>query len=45
MKHYAGMDVSLDDVSVCVVDEAGKILLEAKVANRNVVAYAECNSE
>jgi transposase len=33
MKHYAGMDVSLDDVSVCVVDEAGKILLEAKVAS------------
>ncbi len=31
MEHYAGIDVSLDTVSVCIVDGTGKVLLEAKV--------------
>src|SRR5258707_15593017 len=33
MYHYAGIDVSLECSSVCVVDSAGKILREAKVAS------------
>ncbi len=33
MEHYAGIDVSLDSVSVCVVDGAGKLVREAKVAS------------
>ena len=33
MEHYAGIDVSLDSVSVCVVDGTGKVLREAKVAS------------
>jgi transposase len=33
MKHYAGIDVSLECWSVCVVDANGKILREAKVAS------------
>lgn len=33
MNHYAGIDVSLECSSVCVVDEQGKILREAKVAS------------
>lgn len=33
MYHYAGIDVSLECSSVCVVDGAGKILREAKVAS------------
>jgi transposase len=33
MKHYAGIDVSLECSSVCVVDETGKIVREAKVAS------------
>jgi transposase len=32
MEHCAGIDVSLDTVSVCVVDGAGKVLREAKAA-------------
>jgi len=32
MEQYAGIDVSLDSVSVCIVDAQGKILKEAKVA-------------
>ena len=33
MRYYAGLDVSLAETSVCVVDEDGKIIKEAKVAS------------
>ena len=33
MKHYAGIDVSLELSSVCVVDAPRKIVKEAKVAS------------
>ena len=33
MNHYAGIDVSLEASSVCVVDGNGKIIREAKVAS------------
>src|SRR5437870_11174329 len=33
MEHYAGIDVSLEYSSVCVVDGTGKIVREAKVAS------------
>ena len=33
MEHYAGIDVSLERSSVCVVDAQGKIVKEAKVAS------------
>src|SRR6201995_2602053 len=32
MEQYAGIDVSLESVSVCVVDGAGRIMREAKLA-------------
>lgn len=31
MEHYAGIDVSLKESSVCVVDATGKIVREIKV--------------
>ena len=31
MKHFAGLDVSLDETTVCVVDEEGRIAKEARV--------------
>ena len=31
MNHYAGIDVSLEYASVCVIDATGKIVREAKV--------------
>ncbi|MFC7066367.1 MULTISPECIES: IS110 family transposase [Brucella/Ochrobactrum group] len=31
MKHYAGLDVSLKEISICVLDEAGTICREIKV--------------
>ena len=33
MEHYAGIDVSLELSSVCVVDAQGKIVREVKVAS------------
>ena len=32
MKHYAGLDVSVEETSVCILDETGKICREVKVA-------------
>lgn len=31
MTHFVGLDVSLQETSVCVVDEVGKVLCERKV--------------
>jgi transposase len=36
MDHYAGIDVSLECSSVCVVDASGKIVRESKVASEPV---------
>ena len=33
MDHYAGIDVSLEQSSVCIVDASGKIIREGKVAS------------
>lgn len=33
MDHYAGIDVSLEQSSVCVVDSAGKVIREGRVAS------------
>src|SRR6516225_7854246 len=33
MDYFAGLDVSVKDTSVCIVDEAGKIIREVKVAS------------
>ena len=33
MAHFVGLDVSVKETAVCVVDEAGKIVCEQKVAS------------
>ena len=33
MDHFAGLDVSVKETSVCIVDDTGKILREVKVAS------------
>ena len=33
MEHFAGLDVSVKETSVCIVDETGKIVREVKVAS------------
>jgi transposase len=33
MEHFAGLDVSVKDTSVCIVDDTGKVVREVKVAS------------
>jgi len=33
MDYFAGLDVSVKETSVCIVDETGKIIREVKVAS------------
>jgi hypothetical protein len=33
MEHYAGLDVSVEETSLCIVDDAGRIVREAKIAS------------
>ena len=33
MDHFAGLDVSVKDTSVCIVDDTGKLVREVKVAS------------
>ena len=33
MEHFAGLDVSVNETSVCIVDDSGRIIREAKVAS------------
>jgi predicted NBD/HSP70 family sugar kinase len=45
MNHYAGLDVSIKETSVCVIDGAGQVVREVKVptepeANRPVLCKA-----
>jgi transposase len=44
MKHYAGIDVSLEQSSVCVVDGDGKIVREARIASDppQLIAWFAC---
>ena len=33
MEHFAGLDVSVNETSVCIVDETGRIVREVKVSS------------
>src|SRR5512144_2768300 len=33
MEHYAGIDVSVESACVCIVDQSGRIVREAKMAS------------
>ncbi len=46
MKHYAGIDVSLNSSSVSVIDESGKFVREVKAPSEPValVKIARCES-
>jgi transposase len=34
MQYYAGLDVSVKETSVCIVDKTGKVIREVKVATK-----------
>jgi hypothetical protein len=40
MDHFAGLDVSVKDTSVCIVDDAGKIVREVKVTSEPAALLA-----
>src|SRR2546426_759665 len=40
MQHYVGLDVSVKETSVCIIDKAGKVIREVKVATEPVAIFA-----
>src|SRR5207253_7713748 len=45
MQHYVGLDVSVKETSVCIVDKAGKVIREVKVATKPVAILAVLTEE
>src|SRR5205814_1622526 len=45
MQHYVGLDVSVKETSVCIVDKAGKVIREVKVATEPVAILAVLTDE
>ena len=43
MEHFAGLDVSVKETSVCIVDDTGRIVREAKVASEPEALLAVLN--
>jgi transposase len=44
MEHFAGLDVSVNETSVCIVDETGRIVREVKVASEPGALLTVLNS-
>jgi transposase len=44
MKHCAGLDVSVKETAICIVNEAGKIVREAKVGTEPAAIIALLNA-
>jgi predicted NBD/HSP70 family sugar kinase len=40
MKYFAGMDVSLEETAICVVDETGQMIKEARTASEPDALHA-----
>jgi predicted NBD/HSP70 family sugar kinase len=36
MQYYVGLDVSVKETSVCIIDKAGKVIREVRVATEPV---------
>ena len=44
MAYFAGLDVSVKETSVCIADDAGKIVREAKLASEPEALTISANS-
>src|SRR2546430_11181413 len=44
MKHCAGLDVSIKETAICIVDETGKVVREAKVTTEPEAIVALLNA-
>jgi predicted NBD/HSP70 family sugar kinase len=40
MEYYAGLDVSVKETSVCIVDKTGKVIRDVKVATKPAAILA-----
>jgi predicted NBD/HSP70 family sugar kinase len=40
MQHYVGLDISVKETSICIVDKAGKVIRDVKVATEPVAILA-----
>src|SRR5262244_2426285 len=45
MQHYVGLDVSVKETSVCIVDKAGRVIREVKVATKPAEILAVLTEE
>ena len=45
MDHFAGLDVSVKETSVCILDDAGRIVKEVKVATEPLCARRACSRD
>jgi transposase len=45
MQHYVGLDVSVNETGVCIVDKAGKVIREVKVATEPMAILAVLTEE
>jgi transposase len=45
MQYYVGLDVSVKETSVCIIDKAGKVIREVKVATEPVAFLAVLTEE
>jgi transposase len=45
MQHYVGLDVSVKETSVCIIDKPGKLILEVKVATNPAAILAVLTEE
>ena len=45
MQHYVGLDVSVKETSVCIIDKAGKVIREVKVATEPAAIIAVVTEE
>jgi transposase len=45
MQHYVGLDVSVKETSVCIVDKAGKVIREVRVATEPEAIFAVLTEE
>src|SRR2546427_2726920 len=45
MQHYVGLDLSVKETSVCIIDKAGKVIREVRVATEPVAIFAVLTEE
>src|SRR5436853_7512216 len=45
LQHYVGLDVSVKETSVCIVDKAGNVIREVKVATKPAEIFAVLTEE